>query len=122
MNVATFVDATSNRNDYLTASVVGKSGCKGRILEVKPVKTPKFYGLFLTVKVKGEKYAYPLSFERFDLGAVAAQVGSNETDDWLGQEIAFVCKKGTNAKGKSTTFVNVARPKAKAKGNKKGRR
>lgn len=120
MNVSTFVDATSNRNDYLTASVVGKKGCKGRILEVKPVKTPKFNGLFLTVKIKGEKYAYPLSFDRFDLGAVAGQLNSPETDDWLGREISFVCKKGTNAKGKTTTFVNVARPKAKGK-TRKGR-
>lgn len=114
MNVQSYVEESSNRNDYLTAKEVGK-GVSGKILEVKAVKTPKFHGLFLTVKVKGNKYAFPLAFDRFDLGAVAAQIGSSETDDWLGHDVAFVTKKGTKKiSGKFPVFVNVAQPKRKA--------
>lgn len=110
MNVGAYnTSGNQEQLDFLSAKVVGKSA-NGKILAVRQVKTPKFHGLFLDVKVGANKYAYGVSFDRFDLGAIIAQVGSEETDDWLGQSVKFVTKKG---KKKGQTFINVAYPKRK---------
>jgi hypothetical protein len=98
------------------------SKASGKILEARAVKTPNFGGIFLTVKINGQKYAYPLSFERFDIGAVCDQLGSSETDDWIGETVTFVTKKGKTKNGKRVTFVNVMRPKKQTKKRGRGRK
>jgi len=112
MNVQGFVQ-TQEQNPYLDAKAIANKAASGKILEARAVKTPKFNGIFLTVKIGSRKFAYPLSFDRFDIGAVVAQTGSAETDDWIGETIKFVCKKGESKKGKKVVFVNVLNPKAK---------
>jgi len=116
MNVGGFVQQ-QEQNPYLDAKAIGGKAASGKILEARAVKTPKFNGIFLTVKIGSRKFAYPLSFDRFDIGAVVAQTKSEETDDWIGEKIKFVCKKGKTAgkNGKYPVFVNVLNPKSKGK-------
>lgn len=108
MNVGHYAANSFEQHDFVNAKDVGK-GCTAKILEVKPVKTAKFDGLFLTLKIGAVKRTLGLAFERFDIGAVCKQVGSDETDDWIGENIKLVTKKS----GK-TTYVNVETPKRKA--------
>ncbi len=116
MNVGQYTQQ-QEQNDYLTAAAIGNKPASGKILEARAVKTPKFNGIFLTVKIGSRKYAYPLSFERFDIAAVCKQVKSEETDDWIGQVIKFVCKPGKTKQGKKVVYVNVFNPKSPKKGN-----
>lgn len=112
MNVSAFnTGGNQEQLDFLPAKVVGK-GTTGKVLAARAVKTPNFNGLFLDVKIGNTKYSYGVSFDRFDLGAICAQMGSEETDDWIGNNLRFITKKG---KKKGQVFVNVAYPKRKKK-------
>lgn len=110
MDVGTLVANATTRNEILPSKVVGKS-CSARLLEARALKTPKFNGLVYTVKVKGVKYAHFVRFDGLDLAFTAQQLKTTETDDWIGKDIKFVTKDGTDAKGKSKKFVNVFAPK-----------
>jgi hypothetical protein len=112
MNVGAYVQSgQGERNPFISAKDVGKAS-KWKIIACRPLKTPKFNGLMLDLKNADRKRAFGVSFERFDLGAIVAQVGSDDTDDWVGCQIALVSKKGKNGK---TTFVNVAQKNGKRK-------
>jgi len=94
----------------------GKAALAGKVLAVREINTPggkkkkngklsrPFHGIALDVKVNGTKYGFLTSFDRFDVGAICRQLKSEDTDDWLGQTIKFVSKKGS----KGGTFINVA--------------
>ena len=112
MNVGTFVENATTRNEILDAKTVGKSAV-GRLLEVRALKTPNFNGLIFTVKMKGKKFAHFVRFDGLDLAFTAQQLKSSETDDWIGRDLKFVTKTGTNKKGKLTKFVNVFAPPRK---------
>lgn len=93
-----------------------KGTARGKILAVREIhskggrdkKTGKmkdpWNGLALDLKCPGGKYSFLVGFDRFDIGALARQCKSEDTDDWIGQTIRFVSKKGT----KGGVFVNVA--------------
>lgn len=93
----------------------GKPILSGKVLAVreihsKPKKGKKpFNGIALDMRINGTKYGFLTSFERFDIGAIVAQLGSAETDDWIGETLKFVAKKSS----KGGTFVNVAQGKSK---------
>ena len=87
----------------------------GKVLAVREINTPggkkkkdgtkskPFHGIALDVKVNGTKYGFLTSFDRFDVGAIVKQLGSEESDDWLGRDLKFVSKKGN----KGGIFINV---------------
>ena len=89
----------------------------GKVLAVREINTPggkkkkdgtkskPFHGIALDVKVNGTKYGFLTSFDRFDVGAICEQLGSTETDDFIGETLKFVLSKGK--------YVNVARLKNK---------
>ena len=84
----------------------------GKVLAVREIDSPKFKGLALDLKNGTEKFGFLCSFDRFDVGAIVSQIGSQETDDWIGQSIRFVAKKGSKG---NRMFVNVEYVKAKKK-------
>jgi hypothetical protein len=113
MNVAQQVanSGGGERPDLITPREVGK-GCSVKIIGVSGViTTKKFNGIALTIKKGSDKRGLLLAFDRYDLGAVSAQLGSTETDDWIGEQIKLVTRVG-NKGGK---FVNVWNPPAKSK-------
>lgn len=87
----------------------------GKMLACREINSPgkkgkqPFHGLAMDFKNgSGEKFAFLARFDRWDIGAIALQCGSEETDDWIGQSIKFVSKKGDKG-----TFINVLNPKSK---------
>ena len=94
----------------------GKAFVTGKVLAVREIKSPggkkrkdgtkskPFAGIALDIKVNGTKYGFLTSYDRFDISAIIAQMGSAETDDWIGESLKFVAKKGS----KGGTFINVA--------------
>lgn len=81
----------------------------GKVLAVRQVNSPKFKGLGLDLKNGTQKFGFLCGFDRFDIGAIVRQLKSDETDDWIGESIAFITKKGNDGR----TFVNVENPKRK---------
>lgn len=81
----------------------------GKVLAVRQVNSPRFKGLALDMKNGTQKFGFLTGFDRFDIGAIVRQLKSDETDDWIGQTLKFVTKKGS----KGGTFVNVENPKRK---------
>jgi hypothetical protein len=113
MNVGAYTGSNqTDRLPLLDAKLFGRLQKKGRvtgkILAVREIKSPKFKGLAMDLKTGTAKFSFLTRFDRWDIGNICAQVKSEETDDWLGQMISFVTKKGT-----SGTFVNVERPAKK---------
>lgn len=108
MNVGHYVTNAFEQHEFVSGKDVGKS-CVAKILEVKPVKTPKFDGLFLTLKIGAEKRTLGVSFERFDIGSICKQIKSDETDDWIGENITLITKKVGRI-----VYVNVAPSKRTA--------
>lgn len=115
MNVGQYVQAGGGeRLPLLDAKAFRKEAVKGtargKILAVREIhsagkngKKP-WNGLALDLKCSGGKYSFLCGFDRFDIGAIVRQLKSEDTDDWIGQTIRFVSKKGT----KGGVFVNVA--------------
>jgi len=85
----------------------------GKMLACSEVKTPKFKGLVLNFKTGTTKYTFLANFDRWDISGICAQLKSEDTDDWIGESVRFVAKKGK----KGGTFINVELP-----GRKKGKR
>jgi len=79
----------------------------GKMISCKQVATPKFKGLAMAFKNGTSKFSFLASFERWDIAAMSRQLGSDETDDWVGQQVRFISRKGQ----KGGTFVNVENPK-----------
>jgi hypothetical protein len=82
----------------------------GKMISCRQVATPKFKGLAMEFKNGTAKFSFLASFERWDIVAMARQLGSDETDDWVGQQVRFIIRKGQ----KGGTFVNVENPKKAA--------
>ena len=94
----------------------GKAFVTGKVLAVREIKSPggkkrkdgtkskPFAGIALDIKVNGTKYGFLTSYERFDVSAIIGQMGSAETDDWIGENLKFVAKKGS----RGGVFINVA--------------
>lgn len=86
----------------------------GKILAVRDLTAPRkgsdWKGIALDLKNGTEKFGFLCSLDRFDIGAIVRQLGSDETDDWIGQSIKFVAKKGNKG---NRVFVNVENPKSK---------
>jgi hypothetical protein len=79
----------------------------GKMISCRQVTSPKFKGLAMEFKNGTAKFSFLASFERWDIAALVRQLGSEETDDWLGQQVRFIIRKGQ----KGGTFVNVENPK-----------
>ena len=77
------------------------------MISCRQVKSPKFNGLVMDFKNGKAKFSFLASFERWDIAAMARQLRSDETDDWVGQQVRFISRKGK----KGGTFVNVENPK-----------
>lgn len=123
MNVAKYRNSGGDFPDPLPSSAIGKKDGdkgKGKILAVREVESKKrskktgefFSGLALDVKVKGVKYSFLTSYDRFDIGAIINQLDEEDTDDWLGREVTFILKKAKKGK---RLFVNVWNPRSKKK-------
>jgi hypothetical protein len=115
MNVGGYMkDSGGERLPFIKASDVRK-GCSVKILAIREVHSPKsptskgFDGLFLDVKNGKGKFAMGVRFDSFDLPNISKQLRSTETDDWIGQSIKLITKKGS----KGGMFVNVAPPPRK---------
>ena len=79
----------------------------GKMISCRQVNSPKFKGLVMDFKNGTAKFSYLASFERWDIAAIVRQLESEETDDWLGQQVRFILRKGQ----KGGTFINVENPK-----------
>lgn len=85
--------------------------------EIKSKKKSRWEGLALDIKAKsGTKYSFLMKtgdksgqVDSYDIGAICQQTNSEETDDWIGESIKFVSKKGKTG----GVFVNVFRPTSK---------
>lgn len=114
MNVGQYNQSGGDRLPLIDSAMfkrLQKNGkVTGKILAVRQITAPKFKGLALDFKNGTEKFGFLTAFDRFDIGAIIAQLGSEETDDWIGQNLRFVTKK---AKTGNKVFVNVEFPKKK---------
>jgi len=84
-----------------------KGAVTGKMISCRQVDSPKFKGLVMDFKNRTAKFSFLASFERWDIGAIVRQLGSEETDDWLGKQVRFIPRKGQ----KGGTFINVENPK-----------
>lgn len=113
MNVKTYVNNSGQqeRLPLLDANLFRRLQKKGvvtgKMISCKDIKSPKFKGLVMEFKNGAAKFSFLASFERWDIGAIARQLGSEETDDWVGQQLRFTMRKGQ----KGGTFINVENPK-----------
>ena len=79
----------------------------GKMISCKQIASPKFKGLAMDFKNGTNKFSFLASFDRYDIEAIARQVGSEETDDWVGHPVRFITRQGR----KGGTFVNAENPK-----------
>jgi len=79
----------------------------GKMISCREVNSPKFKGLVMGFKNGTTKFSFLASFDRWDIGAIVRQLGSEETDDWLGKQVRFIIRRGQ----KGGTFINVESPK-----------
>jgi hypothetical protein len=94
---------------YLSEKQVGEHATV-TILAAQHVRTPDFHGIVLTVKLKGRKYSFSLSFARkADLKEVCKQLHSEETDEWIGKCLTLVTKPG-NKRSKFVTTIGIGKP------------
>ena len=113
MNVASYVNngGQQERLPLLDASLFSKLQKKGvvigKIISCRQVTSPKFKGLAMDFSSGAAKFSFLASFERWDIGAIVRQLGSEETDDWLGQQVRFIIREGQ----KGETFINVENAK-----------
>lgn len=113
MNVGAYVQTQNDQLPLIPASVVGKKGISVKIVAVREIKSPTFKGLIIEVKTAKAKYAHLERFEPgFGISAAVAQLGSEDTDDWMGRSLKFVTKKAKTGK---KLFVNIAFPQRKGK-------
>ena len=75
----------------------------GKMTSCKQITSPKFKGLAMEFKNGKSKFSFLANFERWDIAAIVRQLGSDDTDDWVGQQLRFIMRKGQNG----GTFVNV---------------
>jgi len=90
-------------DDRLFRKLQKKGVVTGKMISCRQVASPKFKGLAMEFKNGTAKFLFLASFERWDIAAMVRQLGSEETDDWLGQQVRFIIRKGQ----KGGTFVNV---------------
>lgn len=115
MNIGSYVQGSAGGNyppplDAKLFKKLQKSGrVTGKVLAVRVINSPKFKGLALDMKNGVQKFGFLTGFDRYDIGAIVRQLKSEETDDWIGETISFIAKKGS----KGGTFVNVENPKRK---------
>jgi hypothetical protein len=113
MKVGSYVNngGQQERLPLLDASLFRKLQKKGvvtgKMISCRQVNSPKFKGLVMNFKNGTTKFSFLASFERWDIGAIVRQLGSEETDDWLGKQVRFIMRKGQ----KGGTFINVENPK-----------
>ncbi len=113
MNVKSYVNkgGQQERLPLLDASLFRKLQKKGvvtgKIISCRQVTSPKFKGLAMDFKNGTAKFSFLASFDRWDIGAIVRQLGSEETDDWPGQQVRFIIRKGQ----KGGMFINVENPK-----------
>ena len=113
MNIGPYVKNSrrQERLPLLDASLFGKLQKKGvvtgKMISCRQVNSPKFEGLVMDFKSGTTKFTFLASFERWDIGALALQLGSEETDNWVGQQVRFITRKGQ----KGGTFINAENPK-----------
>jgi hypothetical protein len=93
-------------DDRLFRKLQKKGVVTGKMISCRQVNTPKFTGLVMEFKNGTTKFSFLTSFERWDIAAIAHQLRSDETDDWIGQQVRFISRKGQKG-----TFVNVENPK-----------
>ena len=111
MNVGQYVGAASqDRLPLLDAKLFKKLRkgdlVTGKMLACRQINSPKFQGLAMDFKNGTHKFSFLARFDRYDVGALALQGESEETDDWIGQTFKLVSKKGEKG-----VFVNVLNPK-----------
>lgn len=94
-------------DDRLFRKLQKKGLVTGKMISCRPVTSAKFKGLAMEFKNGTVKFLFLASFERWDIAAIVRQLGSDETDDWLGQPVRFIVRKGQ----KGGTFINVENPK-----------
>jgi hypothetical protein len=94
-------------DDRLYRKLQKKGVVTGKMISCRQVTSPKFKGLAMEFKNGTAKFAFLASFERWDVAAIARQLGTDETDEWVGQQVRFISRKGQ----KGATFVNVENPK-----------
>jgi hypothetical protein len=94
-------------DDRLFRKLQKKGVVTGKMISCNQIASPKFKGLAMEFKNGTAKFSFLASFERWDIAAMARQLGSDETDDWVGQQIRFIARKGQ----KGGTFVNAENPK-----------
>src|SRR6266851_1584429 len=94
---------------HLADKQVGKRAT-ATILAANPIQTSEFNGIVLTVRLRGKKYSYWLSFaNKPDVKAICKQLESVESDDWIGKDVAFVTEIG-NRRNRYVTAVRVSKP------------
>ena len=113
MNIGSYLKngGQQERSPLLDAGLFRKLQKKGvvtgKITACRQVSSPKFNGLVMNLKNGATKFSFLAGFDRWDIGAIVRQLGSEETDDWLGQPVRFIMRKGQ----KGGTFINVENPK-----------
>jgi hypothetical protein len=113
MDVSSYVtkNGEQERPPLLDAKLFRKLDKKGvvtgKMILCRQVKSPKFKGLVMEFKSGKTTFSFLASFDRWDVAALSHQLGSEETDDWPGQQVRFILRKGQ----KGGTFVNVENPK-----------
>jgi hypothetical protein len=113
MNVKSYVRSGGQREqlpllDHRLFRKLQKKGVvTGKMISCRQIASPKFKGLAMEFKNGTVKFLHLASFDRWDIAAIARQLGSEETDDWVGHPVRFITRQGR----KGRTFVNAENPK-----------
>jgi hypothetical protein len=113
MNVRSYVKSGGQQerlpllDDRLFRKLQKKGVVTAKMTSCRQVTSPKFNGLAMKFKQGPAKFSFLASFERWDIAAIVRQLGSEETDDWVGQPVRFIVREAQ----KGGRFVNVENPK-----------
>jgi hypothetical protein len=94
-------------DDRLFRKLQKRGVVTGKLISCKKITSPRFDGLAMEFKKGAAKFSFLASFERWDIAAIVRQLGSEETDEWVGRPVRFIMRQGQ----KGGTFVNVENPK-----------
>src|SRR5262249_44609994 len=94
-------------DDRLFKKLQKKGVVTAKMISCRQITSPKFNGLAMEFKNGTVRFLFLASFDKWDIAAIVSQLGSEETDEWVGRPLRFIMRQGQKGK----TFVNVEKSK-----------
>src|SRR6516162_1974549 len=81
-------------DDRLFRKLQKKGVVTGKMISCRQITSPKFKGLAMEFTSGRAKFSFLASFERWDIPAIVRQLGTDETDEWIGRQVRFIMRQG----------------------------